>query len=66
MIKYIFNNEGKFLYKSDFKLNYNLIIKGYSLTSFGLYNDKYRYVIWFFISYDYLSLNLYSYNIKKI
>ena len=62
---YIFNNEGKFLYKSDFKLNYNLIIHGYSLTSIGLDNDEYRYVIGYFRSYNYLSLILYSYNIKK-
>jgi len=62
---YIFNNEGKFLYKSDFKLNYNIIIQGYSLTSIRLYNDELIYVIGYFRSYSYLSLILYSYNIKK-
>ena len=33
---YIFNNEGKFLYKSEDKINNNQTIKNYALTSIGL------------------------------
>jgi len=62
---YIFNNEGKFLYKSEDKINNNQIIQSYSLTSIGLYNDTYDYVIGFFNELIYLNLYLYSYNVTE-
>ena len=62
---YIFNNEGTFLYKSEDKINSNQTIQGYSLTSIGLYNDTYQYVIGFFDNNKYLNLHLYSYNITE-
>ena len=62
---YIFNNEGKFLYKSEDKINNNQTIKNYALTSIGLYNDTYKYVIGYFDGNGYLNLLLYSYNITE-
>ena len=61
---YIFNNEGKFLYKSENKLNNNKGIDRCSLTSIGLFNDEYKYVIGYFEGSKNLCLILYSYNIK--
>jgi len=61
---YIFNNEGKFLYKSENKLNNNKGIDRCSLTSIGLFNDEYKYAIGYFKDSKYLYLFLYSYNIK--
>ena len=66
MIKfYIFNNEGKFLYKGKERIYYAHPIEKYSLTSIGLYNGEYKYVIGFFNYQTYLFLALYSYNIKE-
>ena len=62
---YIFNNEGKFLYKSEDKINNNQTFKYYALTSIGLYNDTYKYVIGYFDDNRYLNLFLYSYNITE-
>ena len=62
---YIFNNEGKFLYRSEDKINNNQTIQSYSLTSIGLYNNTYKYVIGFFDNLTYLNLHLYSYNIAE-
>jgi len=64
---YIFNNEGKFLYKSKNKI-YNSInpnIQSYSITSIGLYNDTIKYAIGFFDDNIYLNMLLYSYNITE-
>ena len=62
---YIFNNEGKFLYKSNNKINNNETIDNYALTSIGLYNDAYNYTIAFFDHTNNLNIHLYSYNIKN-
>jgi len=62
---YIFNNEGKFLYKSKDKINNNQTIKNYALASIGLYNDIYKYAIGYFDDNGYLNLLLYSYNITE-
>ena len=62
---YIFNNEGKFLYKEKERIYYLHTIEKYSLTSIGLYNNEYKYVIGFFNFNTYLFLVLYSYNIKE-
>ena len=62
---YIFNNEGKFLYKSEDKINNNQTIKNYALTSIGSDNDTYKYVIGYFDDNIYLNLLLYSYNITE-
>ena len=62
---FIFNNEGKFLYKSEDKINNTQTIQSYSLTSIELNNDEYKYVIGFFDDLIYLNLLLYSYNIRE-
>ena len=62
---FIFNNEGKFLYKSEDKINNTQTIQSYSLTSIELNNDEYKYIIGFFDNLIYLNLLLYSYNIKE-
>ena len=62
---YIFNNDGKFLYKSEDKINDTQTIQSYAITSIGLYNDTYKYVIGFFDNLIYLNLLLYSYNITE-
>ena len=66
---YIFNNEGKFLYKSEDKINKNETIKNYALAPIGLYNDTFKYAIAFFegeiYKNIYLNLYLYSYNITE-
>ena len=62
---YIFNNEGKFLYKSEDKINNAQTIKSYALTSIGLYNGTYKYAIGFFDDLINLNLLLYSYNIDE-
>jgi len=65
MTKYIFNNEGKFLYKSEDKINNNQTIKNYALASIGLANDTYKYAIGYIDDKYYLNLLLYSYNITE-
>ena len=62
---YIFNNEGKFLYKSNDKINNNQTIDKYTLTSIGIFNYSYNYTISFFDQRNYLNMHLYSYNIKN-
>ena len=62
---YIFDNEGKFLYKSNDKINNNQTIDNYALTIIGLYSDSYNYTIAFFDKKNYLNIYLYSYNINK-
>ena len=62
---FIFNNEGKFLYKSEEKINNNHIIYSYSLTFIHTTNDTCYYVIGYFEEEYYLNLNLYRYNNNK-
>jgi len=62
---YIFNNEGKFLYKSEEIINNNQTIKDYALASIEYYNDTYKYIIGYFDNNYYLNLLLYSYNITE-
>ena len=62
---YIFNNEGKFLYKSEDKINNTQNIQCYALTSIGLYNDTLKYAIGFFDNKKCLNMLLYSYNITE-
>ena len=62
---FIFDNEGKFLYKNNEKLTNNETIDNYALTSIGLYNDSYNYTVAFFDKKNNLNLLLYSYNIKE-
>ena len=62
---YIFNNEGKFLYKSEDKINNIQTIQCYALASIGLYNDTYKYAIGFFDNKKCLNMLLYSYNITE-
>jgi len=62
---YIFNNEGKFLYRSEDKINNNQNNKNYALASIGLYNDTYKYIIGYFDDDKFLNLFLYIYNITE-
>jgi len=62
---YIFNNEGKFLFRSKDKINNNQTIINYALTSIGLYNDTYKYIIGYFDDDKFLNLLLYRYNITE-
>jgi len=62
---YIFNNEGKFLYKSEDKIIKNQTITNYALASIGLFNDAYKYTIGFFDDNKYLNLLFFTYNITE-
>ena len=62
---FIFNNEGKLLYKGEEKMTNNQIIYSYSLTFIHSTNDTCLYVIGYFDEYSYLNLSLYRYDIEK-
>ena len=62
---FIFNNEGKLLYKSEEKINGNQIIYSYSLTFLHTTNDTCIYVIGYFGENSYLNLYLYKYDNEK-
>ena len=59
---FIFNNEGKLLYKSEEKINDNQIIYCYSLTFMNATNNYFEYLLGYFDEECYLNLNLYRYN----
>ena len=59
---FIFNNEGKLLYKSEEKINDNQIIYCYSLTFLNVTNNYFEYLLGYFDEECYLNLNLYRYN----
>ena len=58
---YIFNNEGKLLYKSEEKINNNQTIYSYSLTFTNVYKDGFNFVIGYFNEDSYLNLSIYKY-----
>ena len=62
---FIFNNEGKLLYKDKEKINDNQIIYSYSLTFLHTTNDTCIYVIGYFDENSYLNLHLYRYDSEK-
>jgi len=63
---FIFNNEGKLLYKNETKINDNQIIYSYSLTLIYTTNEACYYIIGYFDENSYLNLFLYRYdNIKN-
>ena len=62
---FIFNNEGKLLYKDKEKINVNQIIDSYSLTFIHSTNDACYYVIGYFDANSYLNLYVYGYDNKK-
>jgi hypothetical protein len=59
---FIFNNEGKLLYKSEEKINDNQIIYSYSLTFMNITNNYFDYLLGYFDEENYLKLNLYRYD----
>ena len=61
---FIFNNEGKLLYKSEEKIDNNQTIYSYSLTFIQETNNTYDYVIGYFDGEYFLNLNLYRYDIE--
>ena len=61
---FIFNNEGKLLYKSKEKINDDQIIYSYSLTFINATNKTCDYIIGYFDENSYLNLYLYRYNIE--
>ena len=62
---FIFNNEGKLLYKNETKINGNQIIYSYSLTFIYTTNDACYYIIGYFDENSYLNLYLNRYDNKK-
>ena len=62
---FIFNNEGKILYKSEEKINDNQVIYCYSLTFIHVTNNTCDYVIGFFDEDSNLNLKLYRYESEK-
>ena len=62
---FIFNNEGKLLYKNEKKINDNKIIYSYSLTLIHTTNNACYYIIGYFDENSYLNLYLYRYDNKK-
>ena len=59
---FIFNNEGKILYKSEEKINDNQTIYSYSLTLINTTNNTCDYVLGYFDEDNYLNLSLYRYD----
>jgi len=59
---FIFNNEGKLLYKSKEKINDNQIIYSYSLTFLNVTNNIFDYLLGYFDEENYLNLFLYRYD----
>jgi len=62
---FIFNNEGKLLYKSEEKINNNQVIYSYSLTFINITNNICDYIIGYFDEDSYLNLKLYRYDSEK-
>ena len=62
---FIFNYEGKLLYKGEEKINDNQIIYSYSLTFIYTTKDACYYIIGYFDENFYLNLYLYRYDNKK-
>ena len=62
---FIFNNEGKLLYKNEKKINDNKIIYSYSLTLIYTSNDACYFLIGYFDENSYLNLYLYKYDNEK-
>ena len=62
---FIFNNEGKLLYKSEEKINGNLIIYSYSLTFINEANKTCDFIIGYFGVQSYLNLSKYRYDEEK-
>ena len=64
---YIFNNTGDFLYKSNEKITEDENIEYYSLVPIELKGSIgiYYFIIGFFDTNNYLTLNYYKYNIKN-
>jgi len=58
---FIFNNEGKILYKSEKKINETEIIYSYSLTFINVTNNYFEYLFGYFDVDCYIHLNLYRY-----
>ena len=58
---FIFNNEGKILYKSEKKINETEIIYSYSLTFINVTNNYFEYLLGYFDVDCYIHLNLYRY-----
>jgi len=61
---FIFNNEGKFLYKNETKINGNHLIYSYLLTLIYTKNDTCYYIIGYFDENFYINLYLYRYDNK--
>ena len=64
-IFFIFNNEGKLLYKSEEKINDKQIIYSYSLTFINVTNNYFDYILGYFDNECYLNLYLYRYDIEN-
>ena len=64
-IFFIFNNEGKLLYKSEEKINDKQIIYSYSLTFINVTNNYCDYILGYFDKECYLNLYLYRYDIEN-
>jgi len=62
---FIFNNEGRLLYKGEEKMNNNQIIYSYSLTFIHSTNDTCLYVIGYFDENSYLNFYFYKYDKEK-
>jgi len=62
---FIFNSEGKFLYKSEEKIDNNQTIYSYSLTFIQETNNTCDYVIGYFDGNCFLNLYLYRYDNEK-
>ena len=59
---FIFNSEGKFLYKSKEKINENQIIYSYSLTFINVTNNICDFLLGYFDDECYINLILYRYD----
>ena len=64
-IFFIFNNEGKLLYKSEEKINDRQKIYSYSLTFINVTNNYCDYILGYFDKECNLNLNLYRYDIEN-
>jgi hypothetical protein len=59
---FIFNNEGKLLYKNEEKINSNQIIYSYSLTLLNATKNNCDYILGYFDGDCNLNLNFYRYD----
>ena len=62
---FIFNNEGKLLYKSEEKINSNQIIYSYSLAFIHEANNNCDYVVGYFDKNCYINIFIYRYDNEK-